>query len=259
MASPQGLPQLGCLDDAVLARSAADGDRDAFAQLDRRHVGAAWRLACAVVGDPHDAADAVADAFSNVLLALARRAAGSPETGDASLAVASFRAYLLAATRNAAVDVIRARQRVLPSGDPREWAELPGSSGYVPPVDTDGWAVMAAALAGLPERWRSVLWLTEVEEYSAREVAGMLGIMPNHVHQLACRARAALLAGYLQAHVPPATTPECSFSIDHLGAYVSASMPPGAQTRLAGHLSQCAGCRERKAALHDLRTSLARS
>ena len=46
--------------DADLVIRAAAGGTDAFGELYRRHVDAAWRVAHAVTGNPEDAADAVA-------------------------------------------------------------------------------------------------------------------------------------------------------------------------------------------------------
>ncbi|MFP5318215.1 MAG: hypothetical protein ACLGI2_07960, partial [Acidimicrobiia bacterium] len=50
--------------DASLATRAGAGDLAAFAELYRRHVDAAWRVALAVTTNPDDAADAVSDAFT---------------------------------------------------------------------------------------------------------------------------------------------------------------------------------------------------
>ena len=84
--------------DNELAGRATCGDVGAFDELYRRHAEAAWRVARAVTTDPHDAADAVADAFVQIFqaLPLGRLDPGVP-----------FRPYLLAATRNAAIDALR--------------------------------------------------------------------------------------------------------------------------------------------------------
>src|SRR5207302_3425098 len=91
--------------DADLTDAAARGESAAFEELYRRHADAAWRVAMAVTRNPHDAADAVSDAFARVFQALpqGRLAGGVP-----------FRPYLLTSTRNAAVDVLRRAGRLRP-------------------------------------------------------------------------------------------------------------------------------------------------
>ena len=96
-------------DDQVLAERAAQGDEEAFDQLYRRHSPAAWRVAHAVTGNPHDSSDAVAEAFSRVLVVL--------EAGKLDDS-ARFRSYLLSATRNAALDVARRTGRSRPTATP---------------------------------------------------------------------------------------------------------------------------------------------
>src|SRR5687768_1843419 len=82
--------------DGELVGLAAAGDAEAFEELYRRHVQAAWRVAQAVTGNRDDAADAVAEAFTKVLQVLP---AGRLGTGE------QFRPYLMTATRNAGIDV----------------------------------------------------------------------------------------------------------------------------------------------------------
>jgi RNA polymerase sigma factor (sigma-70 family) len=59
-------------------------------------------------------------------------------------------------------------------------------------------AMVLAALATLPERWRTVLWLVEVEERPLFELADELGMTPNAVAALAYRARRGLREAWLR-------------------------------------------------------------
>src|SRR4051794_33323916 len=92
--------------DSDLTLRAAKGDSGAFDELYRRHADAAWRVGYAVTGNPHDASDAVSEAFSRVFAAL--------PTGRFP-AEGAFRPYLLTSTRNAAIDGIRCNGRLVPS------------------------------------------------------------------------------------------------------------------------------------------------
>ncbi|HZQ29217.1 MAG TPA: sigma-70 family RNA polymerase sigma factor [Acidimicrobiales bacterium] len=231
--------------DAELAQRAAGGDGHAFGELYRRHAPAAWRLAHAVTGNAEDAADAVADAFTRVLQALP---AGRLQ--DAG----SFRSYLLTTTRHAAIDTARKAGRQRPA-DVSHVSERPslGVSASERVVDAADRALVAAAFRGLPERWRSVLWLTEVEQLPAREAAPLLGLSPNGVSQLAVRARNGLRERYLQAQVRRTEVqPECRDTVARLGAYVAGALSPRDLAKADQHLAACAECRERQAELEDV-------
>ena len=243
--------QVGEQSDADLARLATAGDLAAFEELYRRHVEAAWRMALAVTTNPHDAADAVSDAFTRVFQALPDR----PEAAD------HFLPYLLAAVRNAAIDTLRrgGRQRATdPSDQPDADTGGMGPSDLLL-ADVEA-SLVARAFRSLPERWRSVLWLTEVENIPAREVAGLLGLSPNGVAQLAVRARAGLRQRYLQAHLrQTAVHLHCQDTVSKLGAYAAGALSPRDLSKVDQHLAGCAECRSRLAELQDMAPSLRRA
>jgi RNA polymerase sigma factor (sigma-70 family) len=148
--------------DHVLAQRAAEGDSTAFEELYRRHAPAAWRVAYAVAGNPDDAADAVSDAFTRVFQALPQGRLHATE---------QFRPYLLTSTRNAALDGLRRQGRLTPTATV-ETLDTPSSKDSADQVlDSVDSNLVAVAFRSLPERWRSVLWLTEVEGIPAREAA----------------------------------------------------------------------------------------
>ena len=233
---------LNHVDDAELAERAASGDNTAFAELYRRHADTAFRVAYAVTSNKEDAADAVSDAFTKVLLALGQ---GRLEEN------ASVRAYLLTAARRAGIDALRKRGRS-ERGDVTGYAAA--SAGPTEKLlDAADSALVAAAFRGLPERWRSVLWLTEVEQIPAKEAAPLLGLSPNGVAQLAVRARNGLRERYLQAHLRDGDVPSaCKFTVDRLGAYVAGALPPRDLAKVDQHLAGCEPCRERHEELEDL-------
>jgi RNA polymerase sigma-70 factor (ECF subfamily) len=89
------------VEEARLARAAAEGDGGAFATLYERYAQRAYNLAYRVSGSEDDAADATQEAFLNVMRRL-------PKLGDRELA---FGSYLFTATRNACYDLIEKRRR----------------------------------------------------------------------------------------------------------------------------------------------------
>lgn len=237
--------------DAELACRAGAGDLPAFEELYRRHVEAAWRVALAVTANPDDAADAVSDAFTRVLQALPERLQAADY----------FLPYLLASVRNAAIDVLRrgGRQRPTDLGDADDLSLLGPEPAELLVAGTDA-ALIARAFRSLPERWRSVLWLTEVEGIPAREVAGLLGVSANGVAQLAVRARAGLRQRFLQAHLRETEVRNlCRYTVDRLGAYAAGALPPRDISKVDQHLAGCETCRSRLAQLEDLAPSLRRA
>ena len=236
--------------DAELVERVTGGEVGAFEQLYRRHCDAAWRVAQAVTGNNHDAADAVAEAFARVLQALpaGRLAEGVP-----------FRPYVLAATRNAAIDTLRRSGRTQPTD---QLDHLDDAGAVATPSERveghDDAEVAARAFRDLPERWRTILWLTEVEGMPAREAGPLLGLSANGAAQLAVRARAGLRERYLQAHVRNHARPACLFTVDHLGAYVGGGLAPRDIAKVDQHLAGCEECCDRLADVQDLGRSLRR-
>ncbi|HEX3393638.1 MAG TPA: sigma-70 family RNA polymerase sigma factor [Acidimicrobiales bacterium] len=251
--------------DAQLVNAGSTGDRSVFVELYRRHAGVARRVARGVAGNDHDAADAAAEAFARVFDAIVSGRAPAME----------FRAYLITATRNAAIDQLRRANRRTghsPSGDDGDGhggdngeagdngdGRTSGNGPSDALAATEDSKLVAQAFQGLPSRWQSVLWLTEVEGVPAREAATLLGLSPNNVAQLAVRARARLRERYLQAHVRNHAQPRCQRTVDRLGAYLAGTLAEGQRARVDDHLQGCAACRERLAEVEDLGLSLRRA
>ena len=202
----------GAPDDAELVAAVRCGDLEAYGLLYRRHAGAARTQAKQLVGSRPDAEDLVAEAFAKVLDAI--RGGGGPDQ--------AFRAYLLTTVRNTLCDR-RRRDR------PLEWTDDPGRYDVGLPWEDPAVAELEATLAArafhrLPERWREVIWRTEVERAPRPEVASLFGLTPNGVAALAYRARERLRQAYLQEHVAAAARREHRPAVDHSQ---SGSLTPG--------------------------------
>jgi len=235
--------------DAELAERAAGGEVAAFEILYRRHAEAAWRVAQAVTGNTHDAADAVSDAFTRVFQALPQRLRDGGH----------FRPYLLASTRNAAIDVLRRNGRTSPTETDQIDRPAVGNEPAELVMDDADSTMVTRAFRSLPERWRSVLWLTEVEGIPPREAAALLGLSPNGVAQLAVRARTGLRERFLQAHLSGAEVlAECRFTVERLGAYVAGGLPPRDVAKVDQHLAGCPACTGRRAQLAEITPALLR-
>jgi RNA polymerase sigma-70 factor (ECF subfamily) len=176
--------------DAELLAAHRAGDPEAFGQLVGRHRGALWAIAVHVLGDPHDAADAVQEA----LLAAYRRAATF--RGDASV-----RTWLGRVVVNACIDRIRHERvrRTVP------WPErdVPARRSD-PAVELATRLAVDEALMVLPVAQRVAVVLVDVEGYPVTEVAAMLGVPTGTVKSRCARGRARLaeLLGHLREDEP---------------------------------------------------------
>ncbi|MGZ6709470.1 MAG: RNA polymerase sigma factor [Solirubrobacteraceae bacterium] len=165
--------------EGQLLERARRGDAAAFDALVRAHQHVAFRTACVFSATPHDAEEAAQDAFVKAWRALPRFRAGAP-----------FRPWLLAIVAN------EARSRGRAAGRRARREERSAALDVAPePVGPEGTmlvrerrAELAAALAGLPERDRSVLALRYLLELSEHETAAALGCRPGTVKSRASRA-----------------------------------------------------------------------
>lgn len=173
--------------DAVLIDSVRSGEISAYGQLYQLHVDSAYKLARRFGRGSADVDDLVAESFVRVLTALL--AGRGPDC--------AFRAYLLTTLRHLAYDKTR-RDRRLQFVEDLSMLRIDAVT--VPAIDTAADEVdrslAARAFNALPKRWRSVLWHTEVENRKPADLASQLGLRPNSVSALACRARAGLRAAY---------------------------------------------------------------
>jgi RNA polymerase sigma factor (sigma-70 family) len=232
--------------------SAAEVPREVASldELFQRHSAEAWRLAFSVTRNREDASDAVAEAFAKVLAAVAAR------PGDT---IGDLRAYLMAATRNAALDVVRRRVRLVATDQPALDQPSPATGPFEQVAADDDRDIVLQAFAGLPPRWREVLWLTEVQGMPPREAAELLQLSANNVAQLASRARSRLRQHYVQYHVRNHASGDCAWTVEHLGALVAGELTDLRADRVTAHLADCADCRARRAELDDLGLTLRRA
>ncbi|WP_382309153.1 sigma-70 family RNA polymerase sigma factor [Herbiconiux sp. UC225_62] len=222
------MKDLSTASDRALIEQSRAGDREAFAELWRRHSGAALTVARSFTS--LDADDVVAEAFAKVFAAI--RGGGGP--------LGAFRPYLFTTVRNVASSWGRVQQPV--QIDDPDTFEDPTTSEDEVLASLDR-STTARAFRSLPTRWQEVLWYTEVESMSPRHVSALLGMKPNAVAALAVRAREGLRQAWISAHLSSATTsPECRTTIERLAAYTRGSLGARASAQVADHLAGCAQC-----------------
>ncbi len=155
------------------------GEPEALGALFDLHVDRVFAFARHLLSSPDDAEEVVSEAF---LRAFERAASFRGEC--------PFRGWLFGITRNLCLD--RMRQPRLLMLEPQEAERLTDGGSSANSMEL-GLAVRCA-LSELPEEYRLVLLLCDVEEWDAKEVAAMLEKPLSATKSLLYRARRALRA-----------------------------------------------------------------
>lgn len=177
---------LTTLTDGGLSLKARKGDRDAFAELFRQHNRPIYRFALQMSGRP-DVADEVTQ---EVFLALLRDSLAFDETRG------SFDAFLFGVARN----MVRRHLRSRPMEDASSYEDRPGFDADIVSDLTrrENLDRLRQAVLSLPENYREVVVLCELEEMSYEQAAAVLGCPLGTVRSRLSRARD-LLASKLTA------------------------------------------------------------
>lgn len=230
--------------DPELISATRSGDTTAYAVLYERHVHSARRLARILSRDPAGADDLVSETFAKLLHTF--REGGGPDL--------AFRPYMLQTLRNTFYDRVRRDKKVEFTDD---LTEHDSGEIYVDPaVEGQERRYAALAFGKLPERWRMVLWHTEVEEDSPAKIATMLGMTPNGVSALAYRAREKLRQNYLSEHAADSPREECRWTVDRIGARVRGKLGERDASKVDDHLDSCVTCNLLFAELTELNSGL---
>jgi RNA polymerase sigma-70 factor (ECF subfamily) len=185
-------------DERALVAALQAGDEAAYERLVRSHAGRMLRVARRLLADEEDARDAVQEAFGAVF-----RSIGS-FAGEARLATWMHRIVV-----NAALMKLRSRRRrpeepidpLLPAFDWDGHRVTPAGSaaaaaaGSAPDAAAERnelRQLVQSAIDRLPERYRTVLVLRDIEDLDTGEVAELLGVGTGVVKTRLHRARQAL-------------------------------------------------------------------
>jgi RNA polymerase sigma-70 factor, ECF subfamily len=179
-------------EDGLLERLKAH-DEEAFETIVRRYGGRMLATACRLLGNDHDARDAVQQAFVSAFKSIAGF------NGEARLSTWLHRIVV-----NAALAQIRSRRRrpglsmdgLLPRFDAAgRWTDAAEQSGWSdehPVHRRETRQMVRRCIDRLPEIYRTALLLRDIEELDTAEVAEMLAISPNATKIRVHRARQAL-------------------------------------------------------------------
>jgi len=176
--------------DAELLRLAREGDPAAFRILIRRHDRYLYRIARSVLLDDHEAEDVVQETYVRAFTRLV------DFRGDASLST-----WLTRIALNEALQRYRQRRRIvsldiLDSASGHPVAQIRQSPMIAPDQDPERATaqhqirtLLERAIDDLPEAFRTVFIMRDIEEASTEETASVLGIRPPTVKTRLHRAR----------------------------------------------------------------------
>lgn len=231
-------------DEQALLQRLRNGEDAAFGELFELHAAAVRRLAQSLASDRSEAEDITAETFFRVLQAL-RRGSGPRDY---------VRAYLLTVARRVSWEWHGARRDVPVSDDELTFRAGAGADTH---ARTAEHTLITTAFTSLPERWRTVLWQTEVEGEQPAMVATHFGLSANATAALARRARQGLRAAYLQAHLSVNRGPDsCRAVVEKLGGFTAGSVTGAEAERIKAHLHGCPSCRATQDELRDVCSSL---
>lgn len=181
------------LDEDRLVREMRIGDGPAFEEFVRRYGAVMFRTALRLVRDEHDARDCVQDALIQVLRNVEKFEEHS-----------SLKTWLHRIVINAALMKIRARDRraessiedLMPTFDSED-CRIESDSAFTAPIDAllerdQNRTLVRNAIDQLPEDYRLVIILRDIEDNNINETATLLGVSPAVVKTRLHRARAAL-------------------------------------------------------------------
>ena len=173
-------------DDTALIARARDGELAAYNTLVLRYQNAVYSLALRILSSPEAAEDATQEAFIRGFRRLESFRGGN------------FRSWLFSIVANAARDELRRRGRrpqlsLDAARDDPDHADLdPPDSGPMPDEaaeQSELRRLLEHALTQLPDDWRTVVVLSDVQGLSYQEIAETVGVATGTVKSRLSRAR----------------------------------------------------------------------
>ncbi|MEY2512902.1 MAG: hypothetical protein QOJ89_260 [bacterium] len=228
---PAALPNLPVIgfrlaSDARLARLAAGGSSGAMTAIFERHHQALHRYCWSIVGNGHDAADALQNTMIKALSAL------PGETRDIAL-----RPWLYRIAHNESISLLRARR---PDSDLDAASHLSDVAGADAADSRERMRALSGDLSQLTERQRSALLMRELGGLEFSEVASALSTSPAAAKQSVYEARCALHA----------LEEGRAMTCDAIRRTLSDGDRRALRgMRMRGHLHACSGCRDFEVAM----------
>jgi RNA polymerase sigma-70 factor (ECF subfamily) len=191
-------PQLAAYEDSVLIERALQGQAECFAALMDRHSVAVRRRIASLVRNSADIDDLFQEVVLKVWLRLATFRSES-----------SFRTWMTRVATNEALQSHRRQQRrplCRPLGDHEAFIASPSEPADRSLARDEAVRALRVAVAGLPEKYRQVIILRDLEQHSTLVTAQTLHSSIEAVKGRLFRARLMLLAALQQSNLRGSTS-----------------------------------------------------
>ncbi len=223
--------------DAELVAAYRAGEAAAFEELHRRYVASIYRLVHRKLGDGLLAEDIAQETFMKSLRTL--------DKVDESF---NFGGWVHTVARNLCFDELRRRQRDLRADDPSEDQELlvrlPAPAHRFDPVVQSETADLRRQVwevaQRLPEKYRLVLTLRELQGMSYRQIGRVMKISESAVETLLYRARLRFKEEFIAAQGGPEL--DCAEVLPLLAPYLAGKLRRGQSEAVRDHLALCVSC-----------------
>ncbi len=231
------------IDDTTLVNQLQNGDEEAYERLVRTHIDRVYSVASRVLGNGSDAQDAAQEAFL---------AAWKGIRGFDGRSTLSTWLHRIAVNTSLAILRSKARKREItmtdipaeqPNGTDRERLLEPEEAQPDPVEQADTARLVWQAVDDLPEEYRLVLVMRDVEEMPSKEVASALGLSDATVRQRLHRARQTV-AEKLRPELCVGTRLTCGGRLDLLFDWIDRELAPDLQEPVQSHIAACVGCRD---------------
>lgn len=176
------------LTEAILVRRARSGELEAMRQLYERHASRVYTVVRRLAGDDDLAADLAQDAWTNAFQKI-RDFRGE----------AAFGTWVHRIAVNTALTCLRQASRRRDLEQSFDGSSTLGNADRWPATAAAERVTVQRALDMLPEGYRSVLWLHDVEGFTHEEIGARLGIAVGTSKSQLSKARARLRALVLEA------------------------------------------------------------
>ena len=234
--------------DAELVAAYRGGDVGAFDELHRRYVASIYRLVRRKLGDGLLAEDIAQETFLKSLRTM--------DKVDESF---NFGGWVHTVARNLCYDELRRRQRDLrveadgEDGDLDPLVSLPAPSGAFDPVvaseNADLRRQVWEVARRLPEKYRLVLTLRELQGLSYRQIGRSMKISESAVETLLYRARLRFKEEFL-AQQGGGTVLECSDVLPLIQPFLAGKLRKSQEEAVRRHLAGCVKCSRKLGAGH---------
>jgi RNA polymerase sigma-70 factor (ECF subfamily) len=227
--------------DVELVRAYRNGDVHAFEELHRRYVASIYRLVRRKLGDALLAEDIAQETFMKALRMMDR-------VDDTF----NFGGWVHTVARNLCFDELRRRQRDLRADaggddDSELMAQLPSTAKGFDPVEVQEsnetrrqvWKVAQR----LPEKYRLVLTLRELQDMSYRQIAKTLKMSESAVETLLYRARLRFKEEYLASQKEGELSHEEAVPL--LAPYLAGKLRRPQAEAVRVHIASCTKCTRR--------------